>query len=233
MGSSVRRSSRAERPCTSATSAKAPDPVWTIERARRWAESRRAAEETLGASGRAQVGASQRSGGGVRRSFAMSLPTALADPAVHTDLARARKVGRRYAELTPIVRALDEYDRLTADLAAARELATEDEAFAIEAADLERQLESVDRAADPAARAARPQRLLRRFDRDQVRGGRRGVGPVRRRPAEDVHPLRREPRLEDRDPGRPGDRSGRLQVGDRRRSRRRPPAARKRCRTGC
>ena len=28
------------------------------------------------------------------------LETALADPAVHADLARARKVGRRYAELT-------------------------------------------------------------------------------------------------------------------------------------
>ena len=42
---------------------------------------------------------------------------------MHADLARARRVGRRYAELTPIVTALDEYDRLTDDLAAARELA--------------------------------------------------------------------------------------------------------------
>ena len=37
------------------------------------------------------------------------LETALADPAVHADLARARKVGRRYAELMPIIKALDEH----------------------------------------------------------------------------------------------------------------------------
>ena len=35
------------------------------------------------------------------------LETALADPAVHADLVRARKVGRRYAELMPIMKALD------------------------------------------------------------------------------------------------------------------------------
>ena len=58
---------------------------------------------------------------------------ALSDPAVHADLARARKVGRRYAELTPIVRAMDEYERLSDDLAAARELAAEDPTFAAEA----------------------------------------------------------------------------------------------------
>ena len=47
------------------------------------------------------------------------LEAALADPAVHADLARARKVGRRYAELAPVVKALDEYERLTDDIAAA------------------------------------------------------------------------------------------------------------------
>ncbi len=104
----------------------------------------------------------------LRDEFA-ELEATLADPAVHADLAHARKVGRRYAELTPIVTALDEYDRLNADLAAARELATEDEAFAIEAAELERPDRAADRAAHPAAGAARPQRLLRRPDRDQVR----------------------------------------------------------------
>ena len=34
------------------------------------------------------------------------LEAALADPAVHADLGRARKVGRRYAELMPIIKAL-------------------------------------------------------------------------------------------------------------------------------
>ena len=74
-------------------------------------------------------------------------------------MAKARKVGRRYAELTPIVKGMDEYDRLTDDLAAARELAADDEAFATEAVELERQAGRGHRAADPAARPARPQRL--------------------------------------------------------------------------
>ena len=67
------------------------------------------------------------------------LETALADPAVHADLARARKVGRRYAELTPVIKALDEYARLTDDLEAAKELA-EDPSLATEAAELEARL---------------------------------------------------------------------------------------------
>ena len=68
------------------------------------------------------------------------LEAALADPAVHADIARVRKVGRRYAELMPIVKALDEYDRITDDLAAAKELAQEDQSLAAEAVDLEAQL---------------------------------------------------------------------------------------------
>jgi peptide chain release factor 1 len=75
----------------------------------------------------------------LRAEFA-ELETALADPAVHADLARARKVGRRYAELTPIVKALTEYESLTDDLSAARELAVEDPTFAEEAAELEARL---------------------------------------------------------------------------------------------
>jgi peptide chain release factor 1 len=71
------------------------------------------------------------------------LETALADPAVHADLARARKVGRRYAELLPIVKALDEYDRLTDDLEAAKELSEEDPSLAEEAAELQTQLSVV------------------------------------------------------------------------------------------
>ncbi|MBA8795555.1 peptide chain release factor 1 [Friedmanniella endophytica] len=78
----------------------------------------------------------------LRAEFA-ELETRLADPELHTDVARARRVGRRYAELTPIVTALDSYDRLTEDLAAARELATEDPAFAAEAETLRGQLDAV------------------------------------------------------------------------------------------
>lgn len=56
----------------------------------------------------------------------------LADPAIHGDQARARRVGRRYAELTPIHRGASDLDRARADLAAARELAAEEPGFAAE-----------------------------------------------------------------------------------------------------
>ena len=75
----------------------------------------------------------------LRDEFA-ELEAALSDPTIHSDVARARKVGRRYAELTPIVKGMDEYERLAADIAAAKELAGEDESFAAEAEQLEVQL---------------------------------------------------------------------------------------------
>ncbi|MFY1636577.1 peptide chain release factor 1 [Solwaraspora sp. WMMB335] len=57
----------------------------------------------------------------------------LADPAIHADQATARRVGRRFAELAPVHKAAGELAQARADLAAARELAGEDAAFAIEA----------------------------------------------------------------------------------------------------
>ena len=57
----------------------------------------------------------------------------LADPTIHADQATARRVGRRFAELTPIYKAAAELEQVRADLAAARELAAEDPAFAAEA----------------------------------------------------------------------------------------------------
>jgi peptide chain release factor 1 len=66
----------------------------------------------------------------------------LADPAIHADTARARKLGRRYAELGPIVRAYDEWRRVGEDRDAALELAADDPAFGAEAEQLaERQAE--------------------------------------------------------------------------------------------
>ncbi|SDC51130.1 peptide chain release factor 1 [Actinokineospora iranica] len=60
----------------------------------------------------------------------------LADPAVHADQDRARKLGRRYAELTPAVKAIRELEAVRDDLADARELAREDSGFAKEADEL-------------------------------------------------------------------------------------------------
>ncbi|MGV3714012.1 peptide chain release factor 1 [Pseudolysinimonas sp.] len=61
----------------------------------------------------------------------------LADPAIHADAARAKKVNRRYAELNQIVAAHAAWLQTQDDLAAARELAKEDEAFAAEVPALE------------------------------------------------------------------------------------------------
>ncbi|MGY1838046.1 MULTISPECIES: peptide chain release factor 1 [unclassified Modestobacter] len=57
----------------------------------------------------------------------------LADPAVHADTARARRLGRRYARLAPVVETARALDAARDDLAAAQELAPEDASFAVEA----------------------------------------------------------------------------------------------------
>jgi peptide chain release factor 1 len=57
----------------------------------------------------------------------------LADAAVHSDPERARALGRRYGELTPVVHAYQEWQQTVADEQAARELAPQDHAFADEA----------------------------------------------------------------------------------------------------
>ena len=64
----------------------------------------------------------------------------LADPAVHADAGRARKLGRRYSELNAIVEAHRRVERLSEDLEAARELGSMDPEFAAEVKPLEEQL---------------------------------------------------------------------------------------------
>ncbi|SDH25292.1 peptide chain release factor 1 [Agrococcus jejuensis] len=61
----------------------------------------------------------------------------LADPALHADAGRAKRVNRRYAELSQIKAAHERWTAAGEDLAAARELAREDEAFADEVPTLE------------------------------------------------------------------------------------------------
>ncbi|HET6168454.1 MAG TPA: peptide chain release factor 1 [Marmoricola sp.] len=55
-----------------------------------------------------------------------ALEDVLADPSLHADQSRARKVNQRYAELSAIVRTYREWQRLGGDATAARELAGED-----------------------------------------------------------------------------------------------------------
>jgi peptide chain release factor 1 len=64
------------------------------------------------------------------------LEHALGDPAVHADQDRARTLGRRYAELTPIVHAYQAWQQTSDDEQAARELTQEDSSFADEATQL-------------------------------------------------------------------------------------------------
>jgi len=64
----------------------------------------------------------------------------LSDPAVHADAALAKRVNRRYAELSRIVKAHEDWLAASDDLEAARELAREDEAFADEVPSLEERL---------------------------------------------------------------------------------------------
>ena len=66
----------------------------------------------------------------------------LADPELHADVARSRKVGRRYSALRPIVEGIEEFRRLTDDREAAAELAADDPSFAEELSHLDEALEA-------------------------------------------------------------------------------------------
>ncbi len=61
-----------------------------------------------------------------------ALEQRMADPAVHSDPAQAKKVGRRYAELTAVLRAYREWQQVGDDLEAARELELQDEVESLE-----------------------------------------------------------------------------------------------------
>jgi peptide chain release factor 1 len=64
------------------------------------------------------------------------LETALSDPALHADQDRARTIGRRYAELGPIVAAYQQWRATGDDMRTALELAGEDASFRAEAGEL-------------------------------------------------------------------------------------------------
>ena len=64
----------------------------------------------------------------------------LADPSVHADQNRARTLGRRYAELGPVVATYTDWKTTAGDLEAARELADDDASFKAELPLLEQRL---------------------------------------------------------------------------------------------
>jgi peptide chain release factor 1 len=67
----------------------------------------------------------------------------LADPAIHANPERARTVGRRYGELSPIVTAYEQWLQTTADEETARELGAQDSSFAAEAEELAKRREEL------------------------------------------------------------------------------------------
>ena len=63
---------------------------------------------------------------------------------MHSDQEVARRLGKRYAELTPVVEAHRALQTLDGDLGAARELAAEDESFRAEVSSLETRREQLE-----------------------------------------------------------------------------------------
>src|SRR5699024_10635701 len=72
------------------------------------------------------------------------LEAQLSDPALHEDPAAARRVGKRFAELTPVVQTHQALASARDDLAAARELADDDASFADEAERLAAEAETLE-----------------------------------------------------------------------------------------
>src|ERR1700736_2633261 len=67
----------------------------------------------------------------------------LADPNLHADPAAARKVGRRYAQISQIVATYRKLEAARGDLEAAKELGADDESFAAEIPELESTVEEL------------------------------------------------------------------------------------------
>jgi peptide chain release factor 1 len=72
-----------------------------------------------------------------------SLERELADPAVHADQSRARRLSRRYALLAPLVETARALEEARGNLATAHELAGEDASFAAEVKSLEAQVDEL------------------------------------------------------------------------------------------
>ena len=68
----------------------------------------------------------------------------LTDPDLHSDAGNARRVGRRFAQLAPIVTAYRKLEAVRGDLEAARELAADDASFVEEVTELESRVAELD-----------------------------------------------------------------------------------------
>ncbi len=157
----------------------------------------------------------------------------LADPGVHADQALARRLNQRYAELTAVVRAYDEWRRSGTTSGRPASWAPRTRPSPRRPTQLDARRARGRGAAPPPAGAARRHRRQGRAPRDQVRRGRRGVRALRRRPAADVHPVRRAAGVATEQLDATPSDLGRLQVGHRRGARRRARRSPARRRTPC
>jgi peptide chain release factor 1 len=70
------------------------------------------------------------------------LETKMADPSIHEDQGNARKLGRRYAQLGPVVAGFNAWKSAADDLEAAKEMAEDDASFAVEIPAMEAAVEA-------------------------------------------------------------------------------------------
>jgi peptide chain release factor 1 len=70
------------------------------------------------------------------------LETLMADPSIHEDQGKARQLGRRYAQLGPVVAGFNAWKTAADDLEAAKEMAAEDASFAAELPAMEAAVEA-------------------------------------------------------------------------------------------
>ena len=162
------------------------------------------------------------------RSEHARLQESMADPALHDDPARARRVGRRYAEVDTVLAAAADIESTTADLETARELielGEGDDELTAEAEQLTIRLES-EREHLEDLLAPRDPDDARDAPRDQGRRRWRGVRPVRGRDAAHVPPYAGAQGLARRGPHLRGVRARRVQGrhGGDHRARRTTPA---------
>ncbi len=73
-----------------------------------------------------------------------ALETQLSDPELHNDPVEARRAGRRFAQLAPIIATHRKLESARGDLEAARELAADDASFAAEVPELEAAVAELD-----------------------------------------------------------------------------------------
>ena len=124
----------------------------------------------------------------------------LSDPELHGDATNARRVGRRFAQLAPVVAAHRKLEAARGDLEAARELAADDASFAAEVPGWRPGSRSWTTSSPTCSRPGIPMTPTTSFSRSNPAKAAR-IGVVRGGSCPDVCPVRGAPGLERDDSG--------------------------------